>query len=290
MIIEITNATKFYGKHKAIDNLSFNVDKGRIHGLIGVNGSGKTTLIKALVGIHELTSGQIKVFGEPVFENPAVKARIGYVADRNRFFKNYTVNALIKFYSEIYPKFSIKKFAVYNDKMQLPLNSRINSLSKGMQMRLSIMLNLSRSPEVLVLDEPTSGLDVIAINDVLNFIITEVNTNQMTVLISSHHLSKLNALCDNITIINHGKLNTHTLLNEHQNQIKKLQVIFTTPIDLSSFAADTAILDIQTIGSVHYIVTNNLPHIEAKIKAIGANLLEELPMTLEEIFVYANKN
>ncbi|ONI43712.1 hypothetical protein AN641_09300 [Candidatus Epulonipiscioides gigas] len=288
-MIEINNATKYYGSIKALDNVSIKVEKGQIHGLIGVNGSGKTTLIKALVGIDTLTSGELKVFGENVFENPSIKARIGYVADRNRFFKYYTVDKLIKFYTEIYPTFSIEKFDKYNQIMQLPKKKSINALSKGMQMRLSLMLNLSRNPEVLVLDEPTSGLDVIAKKEILGFIINEVEEREMTVLISSHHLSELEMLCDDMTMINKGIVTSQSTVSQMKEQIKKLQVVFKNPIEMNALN-DEFILDVTNVGSIYYIVTSNIENTEQKLKALDVSIVEEIPMNIEEIFVHTNKS
>ncbi|OON96384.1 MAG: hypothetical protein ATN31_09700 [Candidatus Epulonipiscioides saccharophilum] len=290
MVIEIINATKKYGDHKALDGVTIKVEKGKIQGLIGKNGTGKTTLIKAIVGIHELTSGTIKILGEEVYDNESIKREIGYVADKNQLFKDYTINKMIKFYQEVYPKFSVEKFDYYNEKVKLFKEKKIRTLSKGMQTKLAIMLNLARKPEVLILDEPTSGLDVMAKKEILGFIIEAVEEEQVTVLISSHHLSDLEMLCDDITLLSDGKKVENTAsINEVREKLKKIQVVFKNDADLSLLDKDENIIDISNIGRVYYIVTKDLSKTESNIKEIGFNMIEELPMALEEIFIYINK-
>ncbi|OOB76962.1 MAG: ABC transporter [Epulopiscium sp. Nuni2H_MBin003] len=291
MPIEIYNAGKYYGDFKALDNVNINVQAGTIHGLIGINGSGKTTLIKALVGIHHIDEGEIKILGEPVYENVNIKSKIGYVADRNRFFKSYTIDALIKFYKGMYPSFMETKFDEYNHKMKLNKKKRVNALSKGMQMRLSVMLNLARNPEVLILDEPTSGLDVVAKRDILNFIIQDVEERGMSVLISSHHLAELEMLCDEITMLSSGKMLYQSTVTDIKEKIKKMQVVFKIPLKegtINELRQLDIILDVSNIGSVYYIVTNNIEQAIEKLKGLDVVLIENIPMSIEEIFIYTN--
>ncbi len=288
MVIEVVNAKKVYGSITALEDISFKVEKGTIHGLIGLNGSGKTTLIKALVGVHKLDGGYVKILGEEVFENRDIKRKIGYVADRNRFFKSYTVNRIINFYANIYPDFDIKKFDEYNSRMKLPKDRKISALSKGMQMKLSIMLNLSRNPEVLILDEPTSGLDVITKKDIFKFIISAVEQSGVTVLISSHQLHELEKLCDDITMICQGKMDTQQTMNQIRENLKKIQVAFNSNDVV--IEKDEAILKVTKIGSIYYILTNNIEETTKKLTELGATLIEELNMTVEEIFIDINEN
>ncbi len=284
-MIEVSNVVKYYGKTKAVDGISLTVSPGTIHGLIGINGAGKTTLIKAMVGIHPIDEGSIKIFGEEVFENAAIKEKVAYVADRNRFFKHYTIQKLVKFYQQTYPKFSIDKFNEYNQVMKLNPSKKINALSKGMQMRLSIMLNLARNPEVLILDEPTSGLDAIAKKEVLQWIISEVEERNIAVLISSHHLSELEMLCDEMTMISYGKMIYQDTVDELKEKVIKIQVVFKEPQDLSTWPE---VIDITSIGSVNYIVAKD-ETIIPKLELLGTVLIEIIPMSVEEVFIYTNK-
>ncbi|WP_051003984.1 ATP-binding cassette domain-containing protein [Gottschalkia acidurici] len=160
-MIKIRNVHKSFENFKALDDISIDIKKGTIHGLIGENGAGKTTLIQSLVGIYTVDEGEILIDGKTIYDNNDVKKDIGYVADRNQFFTGYRIKELIEFFSYIYPTFSKESFDNYNKKLNLDVNKKVKQLSKGMQMRLSLMLNLAIHPKVLVLDEPTSGLDAI---------------------------------------------------------------------------------------------------------------------------------
>ncbi|OON97044.1 MAG: ABC transporter, partial [Epulopiscium sp. Nele67-Bin005] len=279
MLVNIYNAKKQFGDFLAIDNINITINKGEIHGVIGENGAGKTTLIKSLVGIYELDSGTIEVLGEPVYENKLVKQKIGYVADQNQYFKNYKLEDLVRFYEDTYPTFSREKFNQYNTYSPLKLNKKVYQLSKGMQMRLALMLNLSIFPEFIVLDEPTSGLDAIAKKEILGWIIAEVEEREMSVLISSHHLMELEKICDTISMIHQGKITYQTTVDGLKEQIRKVQVVFSGEVpDLQKWSE---VLEVSNIGSVYYIVTNKFDDIFVnKLSTCGVKLLEIIPLTL----------
>ena len=287
-MIEIKNVTKHFDNFKALEDVSIKVTKGTIHGLIGENGAGKTTLIQAIVGIYTTDSGSIKIDGEDVYDNNEIKSKIGYVADRNQYFKSYRISDLVSFFELTYPKFSKESFHEYNKIMKLDTRKKVKQLSKGMQMRLSLILNLSLHPEVLVLDEPTSGLDAIVKKQILDIILAEVLEKKMTVIISSHHIGELERICDEITIINHGRVARQSTLDGLKHDIKKLQVVFSqAPVELESHEE---ILNVENIGSVYYIVTDQYDDkFTDKLKNMGATLIETIGITLEEIFIYTSK-
>lgn len=286
-MIEIKNLSKSFGSFKAVDDISINVKKATIHGIIGENGAGKTTLIKCLVGIYKPDKGQILIEGQPVYENPQVKVNIGYVADSNTYFTNYSVNTMADFFGKVYPNFSKKKFDELNTVFNIDQNRMIGRLSKGQQMRLAFMLNIASSPKVLVLDEPTSGLDAISKNQLLEILVNEVEEREMTVVISSHHLSELEKICDGITMINGGKLQYQSSIDDIKERIKKFQAVFKTEPDIKELKKH---FYVQKFGSVYYLTTdsydlNTIP----MLKEMGAYVAEEIGMTLEEIFIFTHR-
>lgn len=288
-MIRIQGATKYFGDFKALDGVNITIEKGTIYGIIGENGAGKTTLIKSLVGIYTLDEGSITVNGESIYENNKIKRVIGYVADQNQYFKSYRIKHLIEFYKETYPTFSVNKFHEYNKKMKLNVEKKVHQLSKGMQMRLALILNLAIRPEILVLDEPTSGLDAIVKKEILDLIIEEVESRGMTVLISSHHLGELERICDEISMISGGHVTYQSTVDDLKQRVKKVQVVFEDKIPDELYQW-VDILDVTHIGSVYYIVTRNYSiDFEEKIKTCGVKLLEAIPLSLEEIFIYTNK-
>lgn len=283
-MIEINNVSKSFGSFKALDNISIKVKKGEIHGIIGENGAGKTTLIKCLVGIYKPDEGEILIDGSPVFENPTVKEKIGYVADSNAYFSDYSVKRMIKFFKEVYKDFDEEFFYRLNDVFNLDIKRMVGRLSKGQQMRLAFMLNIACSPKVLVLDEPTSGLDVIAKRQLMDILIEQVEKKEITVIISSHHLSELEKLCDSLTIINNGKIQYESDLDTLREQVKKLQVVFDREPDRALLEKS---FKVERIGSVYYLTTDNYTlNTQQQLKDMGATIVEQVGMSLEEIFIF----
>ena len=128
-MLEIKNVYKGYDGKEVLKDVSFEVRKGEIHGLIGENSAGKTTLIKCLVGIYKAEKGEILYDGKPVFDQPKVKENIGYVADYNSYLRGYTVGRLVKLYEAMYPDFSMEKFQSMNEKFHLEMKSCCAPLS-----------------------------------------------------------------------------------------------------------------------------------------------------------------
>lgn len=288
-MIELLDVRKDFGDFTALDNINIRIKKGTIHGIIGENGAGKTTLLQILAGVYDVKEGKVLVEGEEVYDNNKVKRKIGYVADRNQYFKDYRVEEIVEFYSGIYEDFSKTDFQAYNKIFKLKLDKKIKQLSKGMQMRLSLMLNLSIRPEILILDEPTSGLDAIVKKDLLDILINEVDERDLTIIISSHHISELEKICDEITILNKGKIKYQSNIDEIKENVKKLQVVFKDNVEKEIHQLEN-IIDIEKIGSVYYLVTDNYGEtLIADLKEIGAQLIENIGITLEEVFVYTSK-
>lgn len=285
-MIKIEHVSKSFDGHKVLDDVSIYIKPGTIYGIIGENGVGKSTLIQCLAGVYEQDTGRIEIDGKPIYENNEVKLSVGYVADRNQFFKGYRIEQMIDFFKLTYPSFSEERFKKYNETFKLNLKSKVKNLSKGMQMRLSLMLNMAIMPKVLILDEPTSGLDALAKKQVLDFLIEQVDETGMTVVISSHHLSELERICDEITMLSRGKVVYQSSVETLKNKVRKLQVVFNNevPVDLKKWEG---ILSVDHIGSVYYIVTNEYSEaLEEKLKEAGAFLVEAIGLNLEEVFVY----
>lgn len=286
-MIEINQVTKILGGREVLKKVSLGVTRGSIFGLIGENGAGKTTLIKCMTGIYRPDQGQIRIGDQEVFDNPEVKGKIGYVADQNQYFHNMKIKELLQFYRMSYPAFSEDKFQSLNRLFHLDPDKRVRQLSKGMKMRLALGLNLSIYPEVLILDEPTSGLDPVAKREVTNLLLQEVEERNTTVFIASHHLSDLERVCDSIAIIRQGEIQYVNSLEEMKRNIKKLQVVFQEepPQDLGDWPE---VMAVETVGRVHYLITREYSSAFAdKLKNCRLMLLEEVDLSLEDMFIYA---
>lgn len=289
-MIEVRGVGKTFGDFKALDDININIKKGTIHGVIGENGAGKTTLLQMLAGVYDVEEGEILIDGDNVYDNNKVKMKIGYVADRNQYFKDYKVSEMVDFYSGIYDEFSKDDFKEYNRLFKLNMTRKIKQLSKGMQMRLSLMLNLSIRSEVLILDEPTSGLDAIVKKDLLDILIDQVYDRELTIVISSHHIGELEKICDDVTILKQGKVKYGSNIDQIKENVKKLQVIFKEDVEDRIEKIDD-IINIEKVGSVYYIITDNYGEkIIEDLKSLGAERIENIGLTLEEIFIYTNKS
>ena len=275
-VIELKDVKKSYGKQEILHGINLDVEEGSIHGLVGRNGCGKTTLIKCITGIYEQDQGQILICGEEVFENPKVKAKVGYVADSNQYFDGYHIDEMIEFYKQMYPTFEEKAFKDYNQSIGLDVSKRIRELSKGQAMSLAAMLNLSIHPQVMIMDEPMSGLDVIVQKQIKDFIVNEVDMNGMSVFISSHDLKE-------------GKILYHGTMDQMKERFTKLQVVFGEARS-EIFKELPGVITYSNLGSVCTVVLEGYgqPIFEA-LKQAGAIVVEEIPLSLEEVFVYSNR-
>lgn len=290
-MIEVKGLYKGYDSNEnyVVKDMNIHVEKGTIHGLIGHNGSGKTTIIKCLTGIYPPDKGEALIKGKPVYENPAIKEIVGYVADSNQMFTGYKISQLAKMYDDMYINFSMDDFKALNRIFCVNLNKTVNQLSKGQQMRASFMLNMARNPEVMILDEPTSGLDAIAKNDLLDCLVSAVENQGMTVLISSHHLSELEKICDSVTVIKNGQVHVDDDLDGVTGQVVKYQVVFPEGAPSELYQRGD-VIHMSNVGSVYtVIVPKSAVGFSKDMSLLGAVLVEEMQVGLEESFVYMNK-
>lgn len=285
-MIEVNNVSFEIDGKKILKDINLKIPEGKIYGIIGPNGVGKTTLLRCLTGIYETTCGTVKYDGENVYDNPSVKEHIGYVADENIIHPNFRVKEVIKFYKYSYPMFDEKKYNELNKIFKIPENRFIFQLSKGMKMRLSIMLAFSIHAKYLVLDEPTSGLDAILKNKLLKIFVDEVYDNNTTIIISSHHLNELERICDDVAILDNGVVSYENSVENMKNKIKKIQVAFDEPVyeeDLNL----KGIFKISKVGRVFTIITDEYDEeFLESLNKFKPLFVEEVDLSLEDIFIY----
>ena len=287
-MIRVENICKSYYKKTAIDDVSLIVSPGEIQGLVGDNGAGKTTLIKCIAGIFKPEEGTVLYDDVCVYDNPSVKEKIGYVSDNNEYIGRYTIKKLIKLYQTYFPKFNLDKFEKLNSELKLPLNSKIEALSKGQKMRLGFMMEISKMPEYLLLDEPTSGLDPVAKKIFLEKLVDEVEKENIGVLISTHNLSDLEKLCDTITFLDKGKKVNALGLDDLKCGLTKLQAVFENGVDEKLLLRDS-VLSFSKVGRIYTLIIRGYDeNKEAWLKSIGAGYIEEIDMSLEELYIAIN--
>ena len=279
-MLEMKNVTKCFGNFKALDDLSMTVPKGTVYGLVGPNGADKSTAIRHLTGVYTPTEGSITMEGTPVFENPEIKARIGYIPDDIFYFPSATLEEMRKFYRGLYPKFDDELFERLYEIFNLPKNSPLRRFSKGMQKQAAFHLAICCRPDVLILDEPVDGLDPVMRRQVWSLILSDVAEHGTTVLISSHNLRELEDICDHVGIMDHGKMLLERSLADMQGSTVKLQIVGEVPAGLD-------ILHESSSGRLKtYILRGGADAVTEMVAATNPAYFDVLPLSLEEIFIY----
>ena len=208
-IIETNNLTKQYGEQTSVSALNIHVQRGRIYGLLGRNGAGKTTTMKMLLGLTKLTSGEVRLWGKPLQGNEKeLLPRIGSLIESPGFYPNLTGTENLRIFATLRGIDKPQAIKDALDLVGLPYRDkkRFSQYSLGMKQRLAIALAVMHDPELLILDEPINGLDPIGIAEVRSFIRELCDARGKTILISSHILSEIALLADDIGIIDHGTL------------------------------------------------------------------------------------
>ena len=264
MSIEIQNVTKLYGEQKALDNVSFEVQTGGIVGFLGPNGAGKSTMMKIITGFIPATSGSVHVNGLEVgTDNQDVKKLIGYLPENNPLYPEMYVREYLSFVASIYKTGVPKKLQIDNIIEVTGLipeqKKKIGSLSKGYRQRVGLAQALIHNPGVLILDEATTGLDPNQIVEIRNLI--KEAGKEKTVMLSTHVMQEVEAICDRVIIIDKGVI----VLNEEKS---KIYSIIKSPkqfvqIEFDSETKESSLLEILNVTAVRKI-KNNLWLLEAE--------------------------
>ena len=282
-MIEVKDVVKTFDGFRALDGVTMTVPRGAVYGLVGPNGAGKSTLIRHLTGIYRPDSGAIDIDGQPVYENPAVKARIAYIPDDVFYFPQATIPDMMRYYRGIYPKFDAERYQKLGEVFQLDPKRQIRRLSKGMQKQAAFWLALCCMPDYLILDEPVDGLDPVMRRQVWSLVLADVAQRGTTV--SSHNLRELEDVCDHVGIMDHGKVLLERSLAQLQDNMVKLQVVF--PDGVTEVPADLPVLHASRIGRIHTLIMRmNAQEAEDLLAAYSPLLVDAVPLTLEEIFIY----
>lgn len=250
MSIEVKNLLKEYGEQKAVNNISFKVDKGEIVGFLGPNGAGKSTTMKIITGYLQQTGGEAYVCGINVAEQPLeTKKKIGYLPELNALYYDMYVREYLGFVAEIHkiinPKEKVESVIELTG-LKIESKKKIGQLSKGYKQRVGLAAALIHDPEVLILDEPTTGLDPNQIIEIRE-VIKKQGLNK-TVLFSSHILQEVEAICDRVIIINKGNIVADDKLINLKGKQKHLNELKLT---LKEAVKEDVFEDIQNIQQVN---------------------------------------
>ncbi len=261
MSIEVRNLTKFYGKQKALDNVSFTIEKGSITGFLGPNGAGKSTTMKIITGFISKTEGQVLVNGLDIDDHELeVQKMIGYLAENNPLYLDMFVREYLTFVARIYKVGNIKQKVdeiIELTGLTPEQNKKIGELSKGFKQRVGLAQALIHDPEILILDEPTSGLDPNQIIEIRN-LIKNVG-KEKTVMLSTHIMQEVEAICDNVIIINKGRIIANDTVENIQQITKeefvKIEVEFDKEVTVDMLMSIPGVEKAMHIKGFKWILT-----------------------------------
>ncbi len=283
-MIEVTELSKGFDGFEALKKLNLSVPKGAVYGLVGPNGAGKTTLIRHLAGIYRQDSGEVRIDGKPVYENPEVKARISYIPDEIFYYGTATIRDMKAFYRTQIPAFSDERFARLSEAFDLKEEQTVRRLSRGMQKQAAFWIALSCCPDVILLDEPVDGLDPVMRRQVWSLLLQDVAEHSTTVLVSSHNLRELEDVCDHVGIMNRGQMLLERPLSELQENLVKIQIALPEDRELPE---PLEILHETRTGRLRQLILRgNAEELTAQLAASSPLFMDVLPLSLEEIFIY----
>jgi len=295
MSIHVEQLLKTYGTQRAVNGISFSVNRGEIVGFLGPNGAGKSTTMKILTGYLKQDSGSARVVGIDVSRNPLdVKKRIGYLPESNPLYLDMYIREYLSFKAELHG-LSDKKSAVNRVISTVGLTpeskKRIGQLSKGYRQRVGLAAALIHDPEVLILDEPTSGLDPNQIVEIRE-VIRQQGTDK-TVLFSSHILQEVEAICDRVIIIHKGELvadDTLSNLRSTSRESHVLTVQFNEPVSIEILQPIEQVSEWKQRGPVVEIRTSQPESVRKQLMELALKndlsivSLQSERRSLEEVF------
>ena len=284
-MIEVKNVVKRFDGFTALDGASLSVPTGSVYGLVGPNGAGKSTIIRHLTGIYRQDEGTVAIGGEDVWENAGLKARVAAIPDDWYYFLQSTVRDMMRFYKGFYPRFSMERYEKLKEVFSIDEKRVIRRLSKGMQKQVAFWLALSCMPDYLILDEPVDGLDPVMRRQVWSLVMGDVAERGTTVLVSSHNLRELEDVCDHVGIMDKGKVLLERSLAQLQDNMVKMQVVFRD--GMTEVPPELPVLHVSRVGRIHTLIMQmNAQEAAARLAVYDPMLVDAVPLTLEEIFIY----
>lgn len=285
-MIKLTEINKSFDKFTALDSINLEIEKGTAYGLLGSNGAGKSTLLRIMTGIYKADSGSAQIDGEEIYNNPKAKEKIFFVNDETVQFNKMTLKELKEYYKCFYSNFNDEIFERLWNVLKLPMDKRLATFSKGMKRQAVVICGIACCTEYLLLDEAFDGLDPTMRKVVKQMLVDAMIDNQLTVIISSHNMKEMEEFCDHAGLMHKGKLIFSKELDSAKSDIHKIQCAFDAPCSKEDFA-DIDILHFDRNESIVYIIAKgDKAEITEKINRHNPKLLDIIPLSLEEVFIY----
>lgn len=300
MIVDVRNLIKRYGNKVAVDNMNLGIQKGEILGLLGPNGAGKTTLINSIIGITEIQSGEVNIFGESMKSNPLeIKRRIGVVPQNIALFNEFSAIENVTYFARLYGlkgkelKDSVRQALEFTNLWERRKDSP-KKYSGGMQRRLNIACSIVHKPELIIMDEPTVGIDPQSRNHILESI-KKLNEMGSTIIYTSHYMEEVEAICTRVVIMDNGRLiaeGTKEKLSEfvQEDQIAEIELNNAGYSVVEAVKAIYGVKDCTLSGSVMTVVFDRNNSISKVINTVSdkGGIIKKINMqeaTLEDVFL-----
>ena len=291
-VIQIEGLRKSFGKKVVLDQLTLQVDRGAVYGLVGANGVGKTTTLKILLNMLPAASGRAEILGVPSAKlQPVDFTRIGYVSENQRLPDWMTVGYFLNYLKDFYPKWDAALCAQMLKQMDLPVDRKLGDLSRGMKMKAALVSSLAYRPEILILDEPFSGLDPLVRDEFVEGLLEQAG--DMTILLSSHDLAEMESFASHIGFLEGGRMRFSEEIATLTARFREIQVTLTdTPPSPSPWPEHWLVREASAAVCRFVDSAYRAGETESRIRALFPHLrdLQVAPMTLRQIFVALAKS
>lgn len=285
-MISIKGITKKFDDYIAVNQIDIDIREGMVFGLIGTNGAGKSTLLRMMCGVMKPDEGGITVDGMPVYDNPAAKEKIFFIADEPYFFSHGNAVDMEQYYSMVYKSFDKAEYYKLLQQFGLESKRKIATYSKGMKKQLAVILALASRTDYILCDETFDGLDPVMRQAVKSLLAKEMGERGLTPVIASHNLRELEDICDTVGLLHKGGVLLSKDLDEMKCGLQKIQCVFK---DGAAYENALSIFDImkkEHRGSLYTLtVRGGREEIAKKLGQIDTVFCEVLPLSLEEIFI-----
>ena len=285
-MIELDNIQLSFDDNKILDGVTMTIPDGRAFGLLGSNGAGKSTILRLLSGIYKLQGGTLKIDGEDVYDNVKIKEQICFINDETIQFTGYTLKQLKNYYKRFYRTFSEEKFQKLHSVLNLPMDKKLSTFSKGMKRQAIVICAIACCTKYIFLDEAFDGLDPTMRIIVKNMMIDAMIDSGATIILSSHNLKEIQEFCDTAALLHDGKIVFCRELDSVMGSIRKVQTSFDIPANKEDFP-EIEVLHIENTGSVTTVIAKGTEEeIRAAIEKHNPKFVDVIPLTLDEIFIY----
>jgi len=279
--ISVRNLRKSYGRHTVLEDVTLEVPAGQTVALLGRNGAGKTTLIRTLLGLLPADHGTIRVAGlDPSREGVELRRQVGYLAEDQSMYPWMTAEELCRFLAPFYPAWDAALAERYLTRFEIPRGVRIDRLSKGQAVKLGLCVALAHAPRLVILDDPALGLDPVSRQEFNRDLVEHLQVEGRTVIYSSHLLDEVDAVADQIAILDRGRIVRQGPTDVLRDEIRRLVV----PAEVVEHRPEpSGLLDVRRVGNQLEIVVDDAGQLYDELTSAGLPVSAS-PMSLDDIF------